>query len=64
MKGGAHPLQSGTAPTVIPAKAGIHCADIGLPDGWIPAFAGMTMEGERRGKREVSDMHEANQVRR
>jgi hypothetical protein len=27
---------------VIPAKAGIHLADIGLVDRWIPAFAGMT----------------------
>jgi hypothetical protein len=27
---------------VIPAKAGIHCADIEWADEWIPAFAGMT----------------------
>jgi hypothetical protein len=29
---------------VIPAKAGIHCADTEWADEWIPAFAGMTME--------------------
>jgi hypothetical protein len=28
---------------VIPAKAGIHLAGNTLVDGWIPAFAGMTM---------------------
>ena len=28
---------------VIPAKAGIHLAGNSLVDGWIPAFAGMTM---------------------
>jgi len=28
---------------VIPAKAGIHLADNALVDGWIPAFAGMTI---------------------
>jgi hypothetical protein len=29
--------------SVIPAKAGIHLADNALVDGWIPAFAGMTI---------------------
>ncbi|MGE5272089.1 MAG: cytochrome c-type biogenesis protein CcmH, partial [Thiohalocapsa sp.] len=27
---------------VIPAQAGIHCADGDAPDKWIPAFAGIT----------------------
>jgi len=31
--------------SVIPAKAGIDLADIGLVDRWIPAFAGMTTVG-------------------
>jgi len=30
---------------VIPAKAGIHLANTGLFDRWIPAFAGMTTAG-------------------
>jgi hypothetical protein len=28
---------------VIPAKAGIHVSTTAQVDGWIPAFAGMTM---------------------
>jgi hypothetical protein len=30
---------------VIPAKAGIHCADAAAVETWIPAFAGMTAVG-------------------
>jgi hypothetical protein len=30
-------------PNVIPAKAGIHRSAYGTVDGWIPAFAGMTV---------------------
>jgi hypothetical protein len=30
---------------VIPAQAGIHCAERFQAEGWIPAYAGMTIFG-------------------
>jgi hypothetical protein len=33
---------------VIPAKAGIHSSAFALAERWIPAFAGMTNEKDRR----------------
>ena len=33
---------------VIPAEAGIHSSVCGVVEGWIPAFAGMTVLGVGR----------------
>jgi hypothetical protein len=38
-------LRARTDHIVIPAKAGIHSSDARAPEGWVPAFAGMTGKG-------------------
>jgi hypothetical protein len=40
-------LHSGSLFFVIPAKAGIHWADIVTAEAWTPAFAGVTIEGRK-----------------